>query len=57
MENPNSKEQELLRKMYECHDDMAFLLDKGEDDPDYIIMGRLIARLEKHIENNQDPII
>ena len=48
------KEQELLKKMYECQDLMEELLDKGNEDSHYKLMETLINRLEKHIQNNQD---
>tara|TARA_Y100000389_G_scaffold132725_1_gene130186 strand:+ start:369 stop:614 length:246 start_codon:yes stop_codon:yes gene_type:complete len=48
------KEQCLLSKMYECQDEMAGLLDQGENDIDYYVMQKLIERLEKFIQDNQD---
>lgn len=48
------REQLLLSKMYECQDLMEILLDKGKDDNDYIVMQKLITRLEIYIQNNQD---
>lgn len=48
------REQILLSKMYECQDLMEILLDKGRDDSDYIVMQKLITRLETYIQNNQD---
>ena len=48
------KEQRLLAKMYECQDEMALLLDQGENDIDYYVMQKLIERLEKFIQDNQD---
>ena len=50
-------ERILLSKMYECHEMMLTLLNKGSEDPDYIIMKRLIKRLEDYIVlNNQNMI-
>lgn len=48
------REQQLLRKMYECHEEMGKLLDGGEKDPHYVIMGELIKRLEDHLQGNKD---
>lgn len=50
------REQQLLRKMYECREEMADLLDDGEEDPHYVIMGELIKRLEKYLQGNQGLI-
>jgi hypothetical protein len=54
MKNTIEKEQNLLRKMYECQDLMGNLLDKGTEDEHYILMQKLIDRLEKHLEDRQD---
>ena len=48
------KEERLLSKMYECQEEMAELLDQGESDIDYYVMQKLIERLEKFIQDNQD---
>tara|TARA_Y100000389_G_C17410980_1_gene490900 strand:- start:718 stop:1125 length:408 start_codon:yes stop_codon:yes gene_type:complete len=48
------KEQQLLTKLYECQDEMEVLLDKGEDDFHYVLMGVLIKRLEDHLSQNLD---
>ena len=50
------REQQLLRKMYECHEEMADLLDNGKEDPHYVIMGELIKRLENYLQGNQNLI-
>ena len=47
-------EQQLLRKLYECQDEMEKLLDKGKRDEHYHMMQLLIKRLEKHLANNHD---
>ena len=43
------KERELLKKLYECHDEMAELLDGGKEDIHYGLMEILIKRLEDHL--------
>ena len=48
------REQQLLRKLYECQDEMEKLLDKGKRDEHYHMMKLLIKRLEKHLANNHD---
>jgi hypothetical protein len=49
-----AKEQQLLKKLYQCQDDMEVLLDKGKEDIHYELMGILIKRLEDHLSNNLD---
>jgi hypothetical protein len=56
-DDPLNKEKSLLRKMYECQDEMGELLDRGTEDPHYIEMSTLIERLELHIQNNQDILL
>ena len=46
--------QALLERMYWCHEEMADLLDDGIKDSDYVTMGKLIQRLEEHLQNKQD---
>ena len=46
--------QELLRKLYDCQEDMERLLDGGKEDKHYFLMEILIKRLELHIANQQD---
>ena len=52
--NPLFKEQELLKKLYECQDSMEELLDEGKDDIHYFYIGVIIKRLESHLQNNHD---
>lgn len=51
------KEQELLKKLYECQDSMEELLDRGKEDKHYFLMEILIKRLEEHISNNSESIV
>ena len=51
-----TKEQELLRLLYECQEQMGKLLDKGVKDPHYIMMQELIKRLEMYLQDKQDLI-
>jgi len=48
------REQQLLANLYECQQEMEHLLDDGSRDPHYRLMDRLIGRLEKYLQNNQD---
>ena len=48
------REQQLLRKLYECQDEMEKLLDKGKEDEHYGLMQHLITRLEKHLSDYHD---
>jgi len=50
------KERELLKKLYECHDEMGELLDKGKEDIHYGLMEILIKRLEDHLAGNSTII-
>jgi hypothetical protein len=49
-----TKEQDLLRKLYECQEEMEVLLKEGKLDPHYKIISDLIKRLENHLCNCQD---
>jgi len=51
------KEQELLKKLYECQDSMEVLLDRGKEDKHYFLMEILIKRLEEHISKNNFNIM
>ena len=51
------KEQELLKKLYECQDCMEELLDKGKEDKHYFLMEILIKRLEIYISENSESIV
>ena len=51
-----TKEQKLLRIMYECQEEMGKLLDKGIKDPHYIMMEELIKRLEIYLQEKQDLV-
>jgi hypothetical protein len=51
------EERSLLRKMYDVQDSMLPLLDKGEEDPDYKSLGRMIERIEKYIQENNQTLI
>ena len=48
-DNILEREQVLLRKLYDCHEEMEDLLDFGKEDVDLILMEMLIDRLEKHL--------
>jgi hypothetical protein len=50
------KERELLKKLYECQDEMAGLLDGGVEDKHYFLMEILIKRLENHLSGNSTII-
>ncbi len=50
------KERELLKKLYECHDEMGELLDGGKEDIHYGLMEILIKRLENHLSGNSTII-
>lgn len=49
-----NRERKLLKKLYECHDEMEYLLDKGKEDFHYLLIEMLIDRLEKHLEKQHD---
>jgi hypothetical protein len=49
-----SKEQDLLRKLYECQEEMEKLLKQGKEDSHYKMICELITRLEMFLCNNQD---
>lgn len=49
-----TKEQDLLRKLYECQEEMEALLKEGKQDDHYKMICELIKRLEKHLCDNQD---
>lgn len=49
-----TKEQDLLRKLYECQEDMETLLKEGKQDEHYKMICELIQRLEQHLCDNQD---
>lgn len=51
------REQELLKKLYECQDCMGELLNKGKEDKHYFLMEILIKRLEIYISDNSDTIV
>lgn len=51
------KEQELLKKLYECQESMEELLDGGKDDKHYFLMEILIKRLEIYISENSNSIV
>ncbi|MAZ31240.1 MAG: hypothetical protein CMP57_04000 [Flavobacteriales bacterium] len=48
-DNILEREQVLLRKLYDCHEEMEDLLDLGKEDFHYILIEMLIDRLEKHL--------
>ena len=50
------KERELLKKLYECQDEMAELLDGGVEDKHYFLMEILIKRLEDHLSGESTII-
>ncbi len=50
------KEIELLKKLYECQDEMAELLDGGIEDKHYFLMEILIKRLEDHLSGESTII-
>lgn len=49
-----TKEQELLRKLYECQEEMEKLLKEGKEDKHYKMICELIIRLEHFLCDNQD---
>lgn len=49
-----TREQELLRKLYECQDEMEKLLKDGKDDKHYKMICDLIKRLEIFLCDSQD---
>tara|TARA_R110001592_G_scaffold284110_1_gene552390 strand:+ start:429 stop:587 length:159 start_codon:yes stop_codon:yes gene_type:complete len=51
------KEQELLKKLYECQESMEELLDKGKEDKHYFLIEILIRRLEVYISENSEGIV
>ena len=48
------KEQQLLQKLYECQDELEYLLAAGKKDSHYISLKELIYSLEKHLEDQQE---
>ena len=48
------KEQRLLQKLYECQDEVEYLLTAGKKDSHYISLSELIHNLEKHLGDQQD---
>jgi len=48
------REQELLRKLYECQDEMEKLLKDGKQDVHYKMICDLIKRLEIYLCDCQD---
>jgi hypothetical protein len=55
-QNRHTEEQHLLRKLYECQETMAELLDDGVNDEHYKLIQVLISRLEKHLIDKLDLI-
>jgi hypothetical protein len=49
-----NREQELLRKLYECQDEMEKLLKDGKQDVHYKMICDLIKRLESYLCDCQD---
>ena len=49
-----TKEQELLRKLYECQEEMENLLKEGKEDKHYKMICELIKRLESYLCDEQD---
>lgn len=54
MSQPLTREQELLKKLYECQEDMESLLKNGKEDTHYKMICELIKRLELYLCDNQD---
>lgn len=56
MQKPSehTKEQQLLKKLYECQEMMLELLDDGANDEHYKLIQVLISRLEKHLIDKLD---
>ena len=48
------REQRLLQKLYECQDELEYLLTAGKKDSHYISLSELIHNLEKHLGDQQD---
>jgi hypothetical protein len=48
------REQRLLQKLYECQDELGYLLSEGKKDPHYTSLSDLIKNLEKHLGDQQD---
>jgi len=53
----DKEEKILLAEMYEVQDKMEKLLDKGKDDPHYMLMDELIQRLETYLSNINQQLI
>ena len=49
-----TREQILLTKLYECQDEMGFLLKGGKDDEHYKMLCELIKRLEISLCDKQE---
>lgn len=54
MSNKLTREQELLRKLYECQEEMEKLLKEGKQDKHYKMICELITKLELFLCDNQD---
>lgn len=52
----NKDEKELLKKLYECQEMMADLLDSGKEDTHYAMMAELIDRLEKYLVDGSNNV-
>lgn len=52
----NKDEKELLKKLYECQEMMADLLDGGKEDEHYTMMAELIGRLEKYLVDGSNNV-
>lgn len=52
----NKDEKELLKKLYECQEMMADLLDGGKEDKHYAMMAELIDRLEKYLVDGSNNV-
>ena len=48
------REQRLLQNLYECQDELEYLLTDGKKDSHYISLSELIYNLEKHLGDQQD---
>jgi hypothetical protein len=48
-----TREQNLLSKLYECQEEMEVLLKDGKEDPDYKSICDLIKRLEVSLCDKQ----
>ena len=49
-----TREQILLTKLYECQDEMGFLLKGGKEDEHYKMLCELIKRLEISLCDKQE---